>query len=524
MAADKRRWPEKNRKKLPLHKRADAEKQREFQRRLNERVEQEAREKEADETRLTPSIQKSRFQRHNAKLLEMDEKKKEGIQKNAEKSMVNKKIKIKEIRAQRKSHVRGKKYGLIGGTYYPERTPAHMKWCNHSASNGFYICRECHQRIFHIIDNMNETEKHYNFSYFAGEIEMDPPDYFAPGPHRVNCGYCFRHIGSMTGDKERKPPLIFEIMKSAFEPSLTVMPKHLPKSVTSNTFRVAKFTDLKNPLAEEFSRGAKNDQQYGEDDEEDSYIESEAGEGEGEGEGEEEDILEDEKASLSPYIGNPENDPQHPDHVSNLKKKKKKKRVSAMKDAEEIIKKFTERREKILSGEEFIGEPLFKEESPHDFTSFNKKVVIKKDKVKKKNKKNKYATEQYDEDERNSNKNIKQDDVADEHFFVKHDMTKYNKNHPKSATSDSNTDDDEVDQDFDIDGGDDDGEFDTEDDDDDDDYSEDDSGEDAEGDIKPNSHDHENTLSNKSLNKESTEDEQDDAEEDDEGDSQTTDN
>lgn len=129
--------------------------------------------------RKTPHMKK--VERDNK--LRMEREKQRIKDERREKLLEIKKRKLKERKTKMEAKRERTKYGLINGTLYPERTPGHIQWCNTSAKHGFYLCRSCNQRIFHIIDQANETENEIIFTNFAGRIKFDTEDIWERGLH-----------------------------------------------------------------------------------------------------------------------------------------------------------------------------------------------------------------------------------------------------------------------------------------------------------------------------------------------------
>jgi hypothetical protein len=81
--------------------------------------------------------------------------------------------------------------------YYPNRTESHYEWLSRIQGSGHYVCNDCHQRLFHILEKTNETDEHLMFNGSVGKLYFNPNKLWEFQNYNVFCGYCRIPIGGL---------------------------------------------------------------------------------------------------------------------------------------------------------------------------------------------------------------------------------------------------------------------------------------------------------------------------------------
>jgi hypothetical protein len=78
----------------------------------------------------------------------------------------------------------------IRGHKMPVRNHKHLNWMEVSKRNGYYMCNDCDQRMFHILDKVGESEDSLFFSQASGWVNLNPGYLWEVAEHNVTCGRC----------------------------------------------------------------------------------------------------------------------------------------------------------------------------------------------------------------------------------------------------------------------------------------------------------------------------------------------
>jgi len=108
----------------------------------------------------------------------------------------------KKYRVKGDEDFEGQKFGFIDGKYFPERTPGHLEWLNRVKEVGYYVCVDCHQRLFHISEKKEDNENALVFENNVGKLNFSPKLLWDESFHNISCGYCNGTMGTMISTEE----------------------------------------------------------------------------------------------------------------------------------------------------------------------------------------------------------------------------------------------------------------------------------------------------------------------------------
>ena len=77
-----------------------------------------------------------------------------------------------------------------------------MDWLDRVKEVGYYVCVDCHQRLFHISERQEDTENALVFTNNVGKLDFSPKLLWDESFHNISCGYCNGTMGTMISTEE----------------------------------------------------------------------------------------------------------------------------------------------------------------------------------------------------------------------------------------------------------------------------------------------------------------------------------